>query len=216
MYRFFKQNTARQLERSIIPQSISQLIFIAVLIDQYPELSTARFIKPKQGKEVPRHGDLQVLHAIHTLAQRLTITHLDRRIRRCRDAHELRLLLYKLEHKAYDRILSDLAVVDLDDLDSVLACIDGWLEAFDREQLQLHWFDDYGASPLPGNAQLIPLRSYRSLFLEGLAQHNCATLHHGEMLDNEYVLFSVWLTERATLGLIYTRTNTAMTLINCC
>lgn len=203
LYLFFKHNTASQLHRSCIPKAISRMLSLAVLLDQYPELITARFIKPRPDQKVTWSNDLQVVRRIHRLAQRLKVTHLNRRIRRCRDNHELRLLLSKLEHQAYDHILNNLALVDLDDLDCVLQCMSGWLEAFEQEQLKIHWFDDYGPSPLPGNANLIPLRSYQSVFLEALTQHHCATLHHGEMLDNEYVLFSVWSPERATLGLVY-------------
>ena len=113
----------------------------------------------------------------------------------------MRLLLRKLQLRASDRIVNNLALVDLDNLDAVIDCIGGWLGEFDRQQLERHWFDDYGPSPLPGNANLIALRTYQALFLEAHQQHNCATSYHYEIQDNQYAIFRLLAPERATLGL---------------
>ena len=174
---------------------------MAEVLTHFPELVTARFIKPRRGKEVSLYNGLNRLRSIHRLAQRLQVTDIARRIRRCRDAKDLRLLLRKLQLRASDRIVNNLALIDLENLDAVIDCIGGWLGEFDRQQLERHWFDDYGPSPLPGNANLIALRTYQALFLEAHQQHNCATSYHYEIQDNQYAIFRLLAPERATLGL---------------
>jgi hypothetical protein len=201
LYQFFNTNTASQLPRNSITKNTSQLIALAEVLTHFPELVTARFIKPKPGEEVSLYNCLNRLRSIHRLAQRLPVTDIARQIRRCRDAKDLRLLLRKLQLRASDRIVNDLAHIDLNDFAVVSDCIGGWLGQFDRQQLERHWFDDYGPSPLPGNANLIALRSYQALFLEAHQQHNCATSYHYEIQDNQYVIFCVLDPERATLGL---------------
>jgi hypothetical protein len=174
---------------------------LAEVLTHFPELVTARFIKPRRGKEVSLYNGLNRLRSIYRLAQRLEVPHIARRIRRCRDAKDLRLLLRKLQLRASDRIVNDLAQIDRNDFAVVSDCIGGWLGEFDRQQLEWHWFDDYGPSPLPGNANLIALRSYQALFLEAHQQHNCATSYHYEIQDNQYAIFRLLAPERATLGL---------------
>ena len=201
LYQFFNTNTACQVPRNSIPKNTSRLIALAEVLTHFPELVTARFIKPRRGKEVSLYNGLNRLRSIHRLAQRLQVTDIARQIRRCRDAKDLRLLLRKLQLRASDRIVNNLALVDLDNLDAVIDCVGGWLGEFDRQQLERHWFDDYGPSPLPGNANLIALRTYQALFLEAHQQHNCATSYHYEIRDNQYAIFRLLAPERATLGL---------------
>ena len=201
LYEFFNTNTACQVPRNSIPKNTSRLIALAEVLTHFPELVTARFIKPRRGKEVSLYNGLNRLRSIHRLAQRLQVTHIARQIRRCRDSKDLRLLLRKLQLRASDRIVNNLALVDLDNLDAVIDCVGGWLGEFDRQQLERHWFDDYGPSPLPGNANLIALRTYQALFLEAHQQHNCATSYHYEIQDNQYAIFRLLAPERATLGL---------------
>jgi hypothetical protein len=201
LYQFFNTNTGSQVPRNSIPQNMSLLIALAEVLTHFPELVTARFIKPKPGKEASLYNGLNRLRSIYRLAQRLQVTDIAQRIRRCRDAKDLRLLLHKLQLRASDRIVKNLALVDPDNLDAVIDCIGGWLGEFDRQQLERHWFDDYGPSPIPGNANLIALRTYQALFLEAHQQHNCATSYHYEIEDNQYAIFRLLAPERATLGL---------------
>jgi len=201
LYEFFNTNTACQLPRNSIPKNTSRLIALAEVLTHFPELVTARFIKPRRGKEVSLYNGLNRLRSIHRLAQRLLVTDIARRIRRCRDSKDLLLLLRKLQFRSSDRIVNNLALVDLDNLDAVIDCVGGWLGEFDRQQLQRHWFDGYGPSSLPGNANLIALRTYQALFLEAHQQHNCATSYHYEIQDNQYAIFRLMAPERATLGL---------------
>ena len=179
------------------------MIQLAELLAHFPDLVTARFIKHGSGKEVRLYTGLSTLLSIHRLAQRLQVTHIARRIRRCRHTKDLSLLRRKLENRASDIIVSDLAKIDLDDLDMVIDCVGVWLSDFDRQELEQHWFDVYDSSPLLDNvsSNLIALLSYQALFLESHQQHNCAAFYQFKVQDEGYAIFSVLAPERATLGL---------------
>jgi hypothetical protein len=164
LYEFFNTNTACQVPRNSIPKNTSRLIALAEVLTHFPELVTARFIKPRRGKEVSLYNGLNRLRSIHRLAQRLEVPHIARRIRRCRDPKDLLLLLRKLQLRASDRIVNNLALVDLDNLDAVIDCVGSWLGDVDRQQLQRHWFDDYGLRRYRATPTSLPCALIRHCF----------------------------------------------------
>jgi hypothetical protein len=85
LYQFFSSHVACQVPRNSIPKNTSRLIALAEVLTHFPELVNTRLFKPRCGKEVSLYNGLNRLRSIHRLAQRLQVTHIARRIRRCRD-----------------------------------------------------------------------------------------------------------------------------------
>lgn len=200
LYQFFQTNAASQMSQKIISDSINQLVQLAELLAEYPALLNARFLKHGPRNSLCLYFSLRRLAAIQQLATELN-RDISRRLKRCRHDKDLRSLQRSLEARASDVIIDTLKELNMDDLYEVMDQIGNLLGSFEREELEDHWFDRYGPSPVVANIYIIPLRSYQALFLESHQQHNCCSSYHSEVQCDDMAMFSVLAPERATLAL---------------
>jgi hypothetical protein len=205
LYQFFQLDRVCRLPENIFPDEITQLVYLAVVLGECPNLVTARFIKRgRQGSRLARC--LSKVDSIYQLAKKLNMdANIDTKIRRCRHHRDLYFLQAKLKQAASDVIVENLGTVDLNDLDAVLSSVVSHLDELDREELKAYWFDNYEPLPTPlqGTADIVGLCCFQQLFLETHVQHNCTVSFHHEILDQQVAFFRVLTPERATLCLRY-------------
>lgn len=75
---------------------------------------------------------------------------------------------------------------------------EGLFRLFKRQNISI----DFPSPPIPGNRWLIPIRSHRELYEEGMEMDHCVKNYTQKVIDNESYFFKWVEKERATIQLI--------------
>lgn len=52
-----------------------------------------------------------------------------------------------------------------------------------------------------GNNNIVPIRNYQELELEGVEQNHCVAIYHNRIIKGEYLVYKMFMPERVTIGL---------------
>ena len=55
--------------------------------------------------------------------------------------------------------------------------------------------------PFEGNNNIVPIRNYQELELEGVEQNHCVAIYHNRIIKGEYLVYKMFMPERVTIGL---------------
>lgn len=55
--------------------------------------------------------------------------------------------------------------------------------------------------PFKGNNNIVPIRNYQELELEGVEQNHCVAIYHNRIIKGEYLVYKMFMPERVTIGL---------------